>query len=468
MRRTRQHRVAFRGEHAGSHPLAWAQAWVLDEIEGDGTSAPQNYNVRMHAPLEPGTTLSGALDAVRRVVERHEALRTHYPAAAADARRMQVVRAEGALTVVEFDCPADEVAAVTGQVSEQIALPLFGPDELPLRTALVCVDGTPRRVVLALHHVSADGLAAGIVCEEIRRLSLDPGAELPPVRQPREIAAHEQTPAQQRHAERADAYHRRQLEAARSARLAPGTPDASGGYPYRQWALNSRAVAAACHRLARHHGVSAGAVLLAAYAKVLDDRSPVGSRTLSLVSGNRDHPETRLTVTNLHQRTAVTVDTGHDDFGALCRQAGAACLRAYRYGRFDPVRQARAVDDERRRRVGDFALPYVVNLRIVGPGDLYPGAPNGARAGLDSHAGITREELRKLPDASEFFALHGTAPQKCDELKFDIWELSDTARMTLGTDTADLTGDDLRDVLQRFEMVLTTAACAEDVEYADE
>ncbi len=159
-----------RADRAGPLPLSFAQErlWVIDRMDPGGSVYNVPFTLRLRGELDEGA-LRAALDAL---VERHESLRTTFPAPG--GRPVQVVHpAEGATWRLE---PLDGVAegerearALAAAAEEAVrpfdlaAGPLF-------RAALFRVAADDHLLVLALHHVVADGWSVGVLFRELSAL----------------------------------------------------------------------------------------------------------------------------------------------------------------------------------------------------------------------------------------------------------------------------------------------------------
>ncbi|NUP38335.1 MAG: condensation protein [Streptomyces sp.] len=446
MRLIARHDVVFVAGTAGEHEPTWSQK--AHEREGchPRLHGPRNRNVRMGRALDGRPDIAAVLHAFAAVLAHFEALRTLYPRNA-DGHTRAVVVASGVLQVDEyaFDAPAthDELSALTLRLAE----PGFAPDDLPLRAAVVTVDGRPVHIALSLHHFSADTTAARIVAEHIARLAADPGARLGPGWQPRQIASFEASPSGLRHAHRVDTHDRAMLRQSVMPELQ--VPVSHRGAVYNFVCLDSAAVALAAAGLAKRYRTSAAAVLQAAYACALAEHLGVGDCVFNTVMANRQTTFAREAVAHVAGRALVPVDTslGSDRFPALCRAVDAALVRSSSVSLREPGRHARSLDEVSAELGRSAHNPYVVNIRPIAPRTLI-------RARADS----AQQDLERAMESSCYGRFPKPVDPYCGKLCFDVWGMSETAGISLGTDATSFDATDLEQILRSFERRLVGAA----------
>lgn len=396
--------------------------------------------------LEGRPDIAAVLHAFATVVAHFEALRTLYPRDA-DGHGRAVVVASGVLQVDEyaFDAPAtfDELSALTLRLAE----PGFAPDDLPLRAAVVTVDGRPVHIALSLHHFSADTTAARIVAQHIARLAADPGAGLGAGWQPRQIANFEASPSGLRHAHRVDTHDRAMLR--QSAMPELQWPATHRGAVYNFVCLDSAAVALAVAGLAKQYRTSAAAVLQAAYACALAEHLGIGNCVFNTVMANRQTTFAREAVAHVAGRALVPVDTslGSDRFPALCRAVDAALVRSSAVSLREPDRYARSLAEVSAELGRSAHNPYVVNIRPIAPRTLI-------RARADS----ARQDLERAMESSRYGRFPKPVDPHSGKLCFDVWGMSETAGISLGTDATSFDATDLEQILRSFERRLVAAA----------
>ncbi|MGN9821723.1 amino acid adenylation domain-containing protein [Streptomyces sp. SD11] len=131
-------------------PLSYAQQrlWLANQLEGRSGS----YNVPVVLTLD-GVPEAAALDAaLLDVLERHESLRTVFPAP--DGQPYQYVAAVPRRLLTVRDCPPEELDA---QVVQFTGLGIDIGCELAVRARLYRPGGATATLVLLIHHIATDG-----------------------------------------------------------------------------------------------------------------------------------------------------------------------------------------------------------------------------------------------------------------------------------------------------------------------
>nr|BFE64718.1 hypothetical protein GCM10020063_092440 [Dactylosporangium thailandense] len=458
MKILKQHSVRYSDCNAGVYELGWAQGEMLGYIRSRG---PGNLvYVTKFGTLDGGpVVLESVLEAIRMTCEAHEALRTRY--LQRDGRWLQEILGAGEISVTELSATsprldAAEVVALLGPLSPE-------PDEVPVRVAVVTFDGRPVYVYLAIHHASADNMGAEIACQEICRRSLSLTVLTSSAWQPHQIVEFEASPAGQALAERSARHHCaifRDL-----ADVDEPLMDRSVT-PLREFQLTSPAVVVAAQQIAQRLNVSALSVALAAYcaalsAKVSKDRFP-----LALTSGNRFNPNLQMAVAKIAQSTGLSVDVAVPTFEEFCRQTGNATLLAYRYGIYDPELMKKSYDEMKAEHGKEVFFPYLVNWNLTTPIQGLGAELRGDELRrIEGQLGVSREELRQLPDRGVCVARNPEDGVRFTDLALDIYEFSDRADMRLRTDLKFFSDADLQCLLRSTERLLVDIACgAEEID----
>lgn len=387
-------------------PLTWGQRAIWKAVEA---MAPDDHslNVRrvLTVPAQRRLTPADATTALQRLVAHHAALRTRIRPldGAADGELHQVLGPPGPLNVQLLDVPAEPdaptrrltevhhvveappgMAEATDELLRRVAMSSFDyPVELPLRAALVTVNGAVRLLVLVLSHVAADHHAAERIVRDLRLLlargELSAPAGLPAM----ELARREQ--ADGRRAERAlrywsDAY--RRLPAEQFRPVAPAADP-----PFQEVQLISPALHRASLLLAARHQVSPATVLLAATSVVIGGLTGAGTCGLVTMVHNRFQSGHADIVAPMSQLGLFVLDVpGPDDpagLHELLPRAWRQALAAYRYAYYDQTGLDRALAASGRGGGGQVD-PYCCfnDIRRGGdvPAQTGPVDPDGLRA----------------------------------------------------------------------------------------
>ncbi|MGI5446172.1 amino acid adenylation domain-containing protein [Streptomyces sp. CA-243310] len=142
-------------------PLSSAQRrlWFVDQLEGPSSSYNIPFALRLDRPLDPAVLASALAD----VSDRHEVLRTVYPAVDGEPyqRILEAVRPEPVRVTVPEGHGGAAVDAAAGHVFDLATEPA-------LRATLIDA-GTERLLVLVVHHIAADGWSAGPLLADLAR-----------------------------------------------------------------------------------------------------------------------------------------------------------------------------------------------------------------------------------------------------------------------------------------------------------
>jgi len=152
----------------GPIPLSYAQSrlWFLDQLDPGSTAYNMVFPLRIEGPL--GADVLAA--ALREIVRRHAVLRTVY---VDDGRGSPCQRAgevpERILARIDLSSlPAAARAAETARWIDEAGSRPFDLAHGPvLRIALLRLGGAEHVLLLALHHIAADGWSLGILLREL-------------------------------------------------------------------------------------------------------------------------------------------------------------------------------------------------------------------------------------------------------------------------------------------------------------
>ncbi len=165
-------------------PLSRAQRrmWLLDQIMPGTALYNLPFAVQVDGPLD-----SDALrTAVSAVVDRHEVLRTIYPADAGVPRQL-VLTTEQALQTAEIDVSGVGAEVTSGIVEHIAAVANRGfdlCDRIPLRVAVFRTGPASHVIVVVVHHIAADGWSMGPLVADLLDGYLAATAGTTPTREP--------------------------------------------------------------------------------------------------------------------------------------------------------------------------------------------------------------------------------------------------------------------------------------------
>ena len=156
-----------RADRTGDLPLSFAQQrlWFLDQMEPDSPLYNTPAAMRLQGPLDR----SALEQSLQEIVDRHEALRTKFPAVHGQPRQVIVPELPLPLPVIELrNLPELEREAKARQLTVEEAQQPFNLAEGPLiRTKLLCLDSAEHILLLTMHHIVSDGWSMGVLIQEL-------------------------------------------------------------------------------------------------------------------------------------------------------------------------------------------------------------------------------------------------------------------------------------------------------------
>ncbi|MEU1755444.1 condensation domain-containing protein [Micromonospora matsumotoense] len=324
--------VAFRATDAGEAPLTWGQAHMWRAVD-EFPHLDAALNIRRSFLTEPTVGVAPAVAAIRRLAERHQAVRTRVRWAG--TAPSQSVEASGTITVDVETVPAGELTRALDVAVDRLAGSAFCLDrEWPVRLVLVCVGDQVGGVGLVGSHIVLDGWAMQLLTDELRALL--GGGEPDEVRwQPLDQAREERSERGQRLERKTLRFWRRSLEVAPPSAFAePPGPDHS--LPVRRWQLESPAVAAVVPLLAQRLGVSTSTVLLTASALIIRALTRTEPVVLKVIAGNRTTARQRSLVAGAAQDGIFVLRPPAGDVAETARRVYRDATEAYYYASADP------------------------------------------------------------------------------------------------------------------------------------
>ncbi|AKJ29410.1 peptide synthetase [Caldimonas brevitalea] len=157
-----------RADRSRPLPLSLAQQrlWFLTQIEGGSQAYHISGSVRLDGALDRGALQQ----ALQRIVDRHESLRTRY--VLHDGQPVQQPAAEARLAFDLHDLrgEADPASAARVLGEAHSAHPFDLGHDLPLRVQLLQLGDEEHLLQLVLHHIAGDGWSVKVLLDELSQL----------------------------------------------------------------------------------------------------------------------------------------------------------------------------------------------------------------------------------------------------------------------------------------------------------
>ncbi|PEG35664.1 non-ribosomal peptide synthetase [Mycolicibacterium agri] len=138
-------------------PLSFAQnrLWFIDQLQGPSPV----YNIAVALRLAGPLNVDALSLALRDVVDRHESLRTLFPAVDGTPHQMVIGSDEVDFGWKVVDADGWSVTQLTEVVEETAGYVFDLTSEIPLRAKLLRVSDDEHVLVAVVHHIAADGLS---------------------------------------------------------------------------------------------------------------------------------------------------------------------------------------------------------------------------------------------------------------------------------------------------------------------
>ncbi|MFC9329782.1 condensation domain-containing protein [Kitasatospora sp. NPDC057015] len=452
------HTVRFRADCPPPTPLAWGQLAFWDVLRWlpEGDDSPNLYR---WLAVPAGTRPEQVRAALRVLMERHQALRSHY--FEQDGTATQRVLAEGELRVAVHEATGPDLAAEAQGLGERLRRGATDhAHDLPIRAAVLNRDGAPAAVVLTISHLAVDAWSFRIVLRDLATLlAADAPADhvLPArARQPAERARYERSEAGARREAATLAHWERRLRVVSPTMLEKSPRSLATG---RDWAsVDSPAMARALRLLAARTGVTPGTSLVALLGLLLAFRTGEPEAALRLIVATRFAPEDRDYVGAFNQNAMLHLTVADQPLERYLRGAVTTVLAAHRRCEADPRRVERLVADIAAER-GFTPDSYCFFNDVSFHGDRPPrteGRPADAGAEHDPEAVTAALPLTRLEQ------LPRQDPQKGAKLFLSLHRLDETCLITLSLDPAFLGRHRAVDLLGDLERLLVLAVTDPD------
>ena len=162
--------VAFLDEHGKVSPTSYAQQrlWILDQLEPGSIAYNMPFAYRLHGRLD-----AGALEwSLKTIVDRHEALRTHFMTLAEQPVQVIPPFIDINLPVIDLSTlPKIERETKVQQILLKETRQLFHLERGPLIRAKLLHLGQEEHILfMTMHHIVSDGWSMGVLIRELQSL----------------------------------------------------------------------------------------------------------------------------------------------------------------------------------------------------------------------------------------------------------------------------------------------------------
>lgn len=313
-------------------PLSHGQLFSWREIE----RYPEDWLAEANLPSTwdlRGLSGERVDEALRRLVDRHEVLRTTYRDRG-DGRPVQHVHEDIELPIERIDRIVTDPTEHERTKAELVTVPFAMSDALNWRGRLVSSEGAPMYLCLSFSHLIVDLWSIHHLQDQFKALVADPRATAAMGPSPRELARGQLEESWRPRQESSERYWRGVLD--------DGLMDVLPTLPAKvkrnrlELTLRSRSLGGLAAEAGKRHGVTAPAVVMAFVAAGLARHLDVDRVTMSLMSSNRFAPEDQHNVGTMNQLipfvTAVDLRSTIAEHIKRLHWAGA---KAYRHSCYD-------------------------------------------------------------------------------------------------------------------------------------
>lgn len=347
--------------------LTWAQNIMWEAMQRFGKEANQ-FNISRAIVLARPVEQDRVLAALRRFIEGHQTLRTHFAESGGQPR--QQVSASGAYEITVTDDQGDP-AKVSEDMTARLALDAFDHEaEWPLRAGYV-INGQLQVTAVAIvtSHLAFDGWAfnrfADLLLGQLASAEGPAQEEADALArvaalQPLEQAAYQQSATGQAQSQQGLRHWERLLSVAPASMFDMPRAE-TGDLPIERYLLDSTAVTAAGSALAARTRTSFSTVLLCLTALVLTAYNGHDTCALKLIAGNRLDRRSRDLIALNALDAWLTVPIEDTDLLTAIKRFHRPAFDAYRHAECDPLAARELVREVGRRRGVWFDLSAYFN-----------------------------------------------------------------------------------------------------------
>jgi hypothetical protein len=309
-----------------SAPVTFGQLSMLRGLDHLGPQGVLEVHLVRIYEIPAETGLESAARAWRELVRRHESLRTVYSQTGAEP--LQVIRPfeKRSLPAVELHGPTVADAVAVAMTEEWVGAPFDIESDEPHRAFVGTYNGVPKFLGLVVHHIAADYTSCAVLGREYTALLL--GEKLPPVEQPRSLAAVQRLRVAARR-RTADYW------ASEWSGFVEGDCTGIDTSERTQASLYSELGLRAADAIARRLRISVPSVILGVTCLGLMNARGTDRTTIGLMASNRVDKTSKSIVSSLNQLAPLTVelDPGVAP-GDWLRSVFKKSLEVYRHASF--------------------------------------------------------------------------------------------------------------------------------------
>jgi condensation domain-containing protein len=407
-----------------------------------------------------GCRVDDLVDAVRRVVGRHDALRTRLVHEGGQLVG-QVVDATGELTIDVYVADESSAHSVGEAIAKEQADRFWTGREWPLRVSIVAVDDIAVYVVASQNRLVFDTESMRIVLEEMAALAADPAADLATRYQSIEESRFEHSADGAAVSEKAGEFWRAGLRRTPPS-LFDFPPPEPEGKRHIMAPMRSAAVARAVPVLRRRWRVSDAAVVLTAVATALTAYTGHRAVPAQILSANRTDRVRKNMVGTLVSEGLVLVDLTLGSFGDITRNTETVMRLANRNAYCDPDVIARVREEVERDRGAPLDLTIFFNDVLTARQTVGQVDP------VDDLSDLVADGSG-LPPIEQWHGWeHAIQGRTCKEIRLLLSaEQHEDLPLLLFADTAHISRAAVRDIFLGAERLLVAAARDGDVAGAD-
>lgn len=333
-----QHTWEFSGDRSATGPLTWGQReqWITIR-----RNAPEDarFNLPFLWRISNGASLKEVLESIRRLVERHEALRTVITSET-EERPSQIVHRTGEVTVSLREVDEDDgPPSLASDCVQELASRRFElAHEWPVRFRILMGRANrPLWVCGAVSHIAADATAVTIMERDWNvLLGADKETLLTPhPLQPLDRAAYENSAAGKEALDVAVGHWREALHGAPALRFGERRP-AEGDIRFPRMILHSKSLGDIARRVARDLGVWESAVLMSSAARAFLEMTGGDAFPMIVTCSNRVGGTAGEYVGTIAQQGVVPL-AGDVEIQHTARKLWASLIRMPRHSMYDPA-----------------------------------------------------------------------------------------------------------------------------------